>query len=160
MANFFDKIKQGATKVSDKAQQTVELTQLSSQISSRKKDIDKLLMMIGGEAHHAYCNDAFMLVEPKIAQLSKEILAIQHEIDMLELKIKELKNEKECSCGKIVPFDTKFCPACGNRFEPQIVPVDVIPDNVEVVVMDCPVCHAALKPDAVYCENCGCKVTP
>ncbi|WP_165921099.1 zinc ribbon domain-containing protein [Paenibacillus albiflavus] len=158
MANFFDKIKQSATKVTDKAQQTIELSKLTSQISAKKKEIDKLLHLIGGEAYHAFSNEDLMQAEPRIAQFSKEIKAIQEEIELLEIKVKELKNEKECTCGKVVPLDTKFCPVCGNKFEPQITSVDVIPEGTEVVVSECPVCHAALQPDAKFCESCGCKV--
>lgn len=115
-------------------------------------------MMMGGEVYHAYSNNALMQAEPKIAQLTREINAIQQEIDFLELKIKEVKNEKTCSCGKVVQFDTKFCPSCGNKFELQVLLVDAIPEGAKIVAAECLVCHAALKPGAEYCGSCGCRV--
>lgn len=162
MANFLDKLKQGATKVSDMAQQTVEITRLSTQISSKKKEIDHKLMTLGLAVFNGYCNDSIDQEASLISRNSQEILAIQHEISTLEQRIKQLKNEKDCVCGRVVSFDTKFCPSCGNKFEAHITPVDVIPVDAEVVVSmpECSNCHAALEHDAKYCESCGCKVTP
>ncbi len=45
--SFLDKIKQSATDAAKKAQQTVEITKLKSQISGKEKDQEKLYYQIG-----------------------------------------------------------------------------------------------------------------
>ncbi|MCR8643497.1 zinc ribbon domain-containing protein [Paenibacillus sp. N1-5-1-14] len=136
MNSFFDKIKQGANIVSDKAQVTIELTKISTQISSKNKEVDKLLLQIGSEAHQAFRANNLLSAEPRIEEISKQIAVIQRDIDILEVKAKELKNEKECVCGKIVALDTRFCPVCGNKFDPQVTVVDAIPSGTQTVDLD------------------------
>lgn len=160
MAGFFDKLKQGASKVTDKAQQTVEITRISTQISLKKKEMDKRITLIGEAVFNAYCQDTLLQQESLIGQISEEIVMIQNEILSLELKIKEIKNEKNCMCGKVMPLESKFCPSCGNKFDEPTTSLDVDPSEQEKFDLRCPSCHEYMEKDAKFCGNCGYQVTP
>ncbi|WP_169306565.1 zinc ribbon domain-containing protein [Cohnella pontilimi] len=109
-------VSKGVSTATEKAQQTVEITRLNSQISSKRKEIEKLYGDIGAAVFNGYLNKDLSLAEPKVIPACEQIAAIRHEIDTLEDRIMMIRNEKECVCGKKVPFDTRFCPSCGHRF--------------------------------------------
>jgi len=55
------------------------------------------------------------------------------------------KNTKQCpSCGKTIPSDAVFCPACGSRLTGE-----------KAVGKKCPSCGAAMEVDAIFCASCG-----
>ncbi|GGG91107.1 zinc ribbon domain-containing protein [Paenibacillus radicis (ex Gao et al. 2016)] len=114
---FFDKLKEGASKAADKAKDSVEVVRLNSQISAKRKDIEKHYIQIGEAVFQANLSHDLSAAEPAITTFSEQIVALQQEIDELEEKIMEIKDEKDCVCGKVVPIDTKFCPSCGHKFE-------------------------------------------
>ncbi|WP_442601522.1 zinc ribbon domain-containing protein [Paenibacillus sp. KN14-4R] len=118
--SFFGKVKEGAAKAAEKAKETVELTRLSAQISSKKKEIDKLNQSIGETVFQAYLSEDFLSSEPSVIALCRQITDVNQEITALEQKIKELKNEKDCVCGASLPVDTNFCPTCGYKFAPRV----------------------------------------
>lgn len=125
MAGFMDKLKQSASKVTDMAQQTVEVTKLSTQITSKKKEIEKRFTLIGEAVYHGNINHDLTSVSDMITSMINEIDSCQQDIMMLEQKISELKNEKVCTCGQVVALDVKFCPACGVKFvEDRIIVTD------------------------------------
>jgi chromosome segregation ATPase len=114
---FFDKLKEGAGKAADLAKDTVEITRIHSQISSKKKEIEKNHYRIGESIFDAYLNHEITSVEEHVTVICQEIVTLQQEIRQLELKIKEVKNEKYCVCGKTIALHAKFCPTCGHKFE-------------------------------------------
>jgi rRNA maturation endonuclease Nob1 len=119
---FTDTVSKGVTSATEKAQQTVEVTRLNSQISSKRKEIDKLFASIGESVYGAYEVNDLSLAEEKVIPFCNEITAIRSEIAVLDDRIKMIRNEKECVCGKRLPQDTRFCPSCGHPFpEPVIV---------------------------------------
>jgi hypothetical protein len=114
---IFGKIKEGASKAADLAKETVEVNRLNGQISSKKKEIEKSHSRIGEIVYAAYLASDLTTAEEDIALICKEIENSLADIRQLEIKILEAKNEKYCTCGKILAIDTKFCPACGHKFE-------------------------------------------
>jgi hypothetical protein len=50
---FFNKLKEGAGKAADLAKQTVEVTRLNTQISSKKREIEKNHSRIGKKTAYA-----------------------------------------------------------------------------------------------------------
>ncbi|WP_049917358.1 MULTISPECIES: zinc ribbon domain-containing protein [Bacillota] len=128
---FFDKLKEGASKAADKAKESVEVVRLNSQISAKRKDIEKNYIQIGEAVFQANLSNDLTAAEPAITKSSEQIVALQQEIDELEEKIMEIKDEKDCVCGKVVPIDTKFCPSCGHKFEE--VPAAESTEEPEVV---------------------------
>ncbi|MEC0228477.1 zinc ribbon domain-containing protein [Paenibacillus alba] len=114
--SFFDKVKQGATDAAKKAQQTVEITKLKTQISSKEKEIEKHYNLIGESVYAAHLAGNAAQSETDVADLCEGITSIKQEIALIEQKISEARNEKECVCGKVVLADTKFCSVCGHKF--------------------------------------------
>lgn len=113
---FFDKIKEGAGKAADLAKETVEVTRLNTQISTKKREIDKNHSRIGELISGAFQLNDLASVEVQVADLCQDIMILQQDIQNIELKIKEVKNEKACICGKTITLNAKFCPSCGHKF--------------------------------------------
>ncbi|WP_409344049.1 zinc ribbon domain-containing protein [Paenibacillus sp. MBLB4367] len=148
---FLDKLKEGASKAADKAKETVEITRLNTQISSKKRDVERNFSKMGEAVFQAYLAGDLSTAEGSISEISQEIIGWQKEITALELKIKEVKNEKDCVCGKVVPIEAKFCQGCGHKFEDAVQPAaEAVP--VQVV---CPSCSSEVDDDAKFCGNCG-----
>jgi hypothetical protein len=113
---FFNKLKEGAGKAADLAKETVEVTRLNTQISSKKREIEKSHSRIGELISSAFQMNDLSVAEGQVTTICQEIVTLQHDILLLELKIKEVKNEKICVCGKTIAFNAKFCPSCGYKF--------------------------------------------
>jgi Zn finger protein HypA/HybF involved in hydrogenase expression len=114
---FFGKIKEGANKAADLAKETVEISKLNTQISTKKREIDKSYSRIGEVIFNAYLINELASAEQQMITICEEIVSNQQEIRQLEIKIKEAKNEKDCVCGKTITLQAKFCPTCGHKFE-------------------------------------------
>lgn len=118
--NFFKKltetVSKGVSSATEKAQQTVEITRLHAQISGKKREIEKLYQRIGETVYEAHRRNDPAWADQPVRALIGEIDALRREIAALEERIKELRNEKTCACGQVVPYEARFCPACGSRF--------------------------------------------
>jgi len=179
-----DTVSKGVTTATEKAQQTVEVTRLNAQISGKRKEIVKLFAKIGESVYDGYSMQNLTLNEERINPLCEGITVIRNEIIALNNRIKEIRNEKDCVCGKRLPEDTRFCPSCGHPFpEPIVVeeePVleesyasidvdaelddhDEHADNGEVGKTVSPVdtrqicqsCETPLYADSHFCPSCG-----
>ncbi|MCC3373352.1 zinc ribbon domain-containing protein [Cohnella sp. REN36] len=113
---FTETVSKGVSTATEKAQQTVEITKIHSQISGKKKEIEKRFSDIGEAVYEAYLQHDLSRAEGEIIPACEEIARIRREIGGLEDRIRALRNEKECACGQKVPFDTRFCPSCGSPF--------------------------------------------
>ena len=123
-------VSKGVSTATEKAQQTVEITKLHGQISGKRKDIDKLLLGIGEIVFAAHQAKDYSQTESNTASACEQIAALNAEIEVLEDRILQLRNEKECECGKKVAADTRFCPSCGHAFpEPEVAPNPLIPQS-------------------------------
>jgi RNA polymerase subunit RPABC4/transcription elongation factor Spt4 len=163
-------VSKGVSTATEKAQQTVEITKLHTQISGKRKDIERRFAQIGEAVFEAYLKKDLSLAEGMVIPECEAIAGIRKEIAGLEDRIRELRNEKECECGQTVPYDTKFCPSCGRKFpEPVPVPVEVLPqeeneakeEEPQSVVVDveakrvCEGCGTVLQPEVRFCPDCG-----
>ncbi len=143
-------VSKGVTTATEKAQQTVEITRLHTQISGKRKDVDKLLHGIGEIVFESYQLNDRSELEEKIKSACEEIVAVQAEIESLEDRILQLRNEKECECGKKVPFDTRYCPSCGHAFpEPEVAADPLIPQSSVSVE---PIRHEDLDPETALSD--------
>ncbi|MFX3632818.1 MAG: zinc ribbon domain-containing protein [Candidatus Pristimantibacillus sp.] len=156
---FLNKLKEGASKAADMAKDSVEVVKLNAQISSKRKEIEKSYSVIGESVFQAYTSNDITLAESLIKDESAKIIALQEEIEQLDDKINFIKDEKDCTCGVIVPLDTKFCPSCGHKFEDAIVveaaAVVVEPVEVQVELNKCTSCGSEIGQNEELCENCG-----
>ncbi|MEI7026881.1 zinc ribbon domain-containing protein [Paenibacillus sp. y28] len=111
--SFLKKIKDGASAAKSKAQQTVDVTRLSAQISTHRRDIERAYAAIGEEMYQAYLGGGDSNQESAIKAQCELIDDLYAKIKALDLKIADIKGEKLCHCGTIVQKESKFCPSCG-----------------------------------------------
>ncbi|MEO3946399.1 zinc ribbon domain-containing protein [Gorillibacterium sp. CAU 1737] len=183
MAGFFSKLKDGVAKTADKAQLTLEVTKLSSQINGIKKDIDALYTQIGEQVYQAYAQGDLSLAEAEIVRHGQAIGQHQDTITELEAKIRELRNEKTCpDCSTVVAADIRFCSSCGHKFDFTPPPAAVEPgaeapvegSQEQVLILEpeleaelaseeeriradepCASCGEPVAPGVRYCTHCG-----
>jgi ribosomal protein L40E len=158
--NLFQKLKEGANKATDYAQQTMKITKINNQISGLKKEIERNITQIGLAVYEAYKANDLTLAEEAVRKLSNDSMALENEISELEHEIEVIKNEKMCDCGRKASVDARFCSSCGKRFpvEPEAEVVEEVVEEVELVYTECKNCGVELPPDARYCEKCGTVV--
>lgn len=126
MNHFLSKLKKGASRAADKAQQAIEVTRLSAQIHSKRKQFDQNLYQIGLEVYEAYKAADLSKAEKTVRMYSKENQSLEMQIRELENQIRLLKHEKQCACGQSVPEQARFCANCGARLEAPEVPLPQI----------------------------------
>ncbi|WP_308638394.1 zinc ribbon domain-containing protein [Paenibacillus silvisoli] len=149
--SFFDKVKQGASEAAKKAQQTVEITKLKAQISGKEKEIDKVYTAIGAAVFRAHQAHDMSLAEQEVTTCCTQVDELHDEIGQLEERIKMIRFEKTCTCGKVVPLDARFCPDCGAGLAEE-------PKNettVGEIVVICSQCKTENELNAKFCLTCG-----
>ncbi|BCG57033.1 zinc ribbon domain-containing protein [Paenibacillus sp. URB8-2] len=128
--NLLQRIKDGANRVSEKAQNSVEIGKLNSQISDIEREMEMEFMKMGKIFYEGYRSRDLSLAEGKMTEMSRSCLRLQDKIDALRSRIAELKNERLCKCGYIVALDANFCPHCGRKLEQNAsAPAPVIYDK-------------------------------
>jgi Zn finger protein HypA/HybF involved in hydrogenase expression len=151
--SFMDKIKNSVSKTADKAQQLVEINRLNSQISSARKEIERIYNQIGQSVYEAFSKDDLSLAEQDIVKFSQEIVKLTVSISDLEKKIRDTRNEKDCpKCQTVSPLDTKFCPKCGLNYDGVLEPASE-PSKLQEV--SCASCQTPNDPSSMFCVNCG-----
>lgn len=149
MKQFVNKMKLGAAEAAKMAQQAVEITRIKSHISSKEKEVEEYFEAIGEKVFDAYVDNKLESAEPFIAQASQQIVRLRREISELEERIKQVKQVKSCPCGRNVPIEANYCPACGHYFESR-TPIKVI----------CNQCETLNEENSLYCYNCGDYLMP
>ncbi|MCR8629764.1 zinc ribbon domain-containing protein [Paenibacillus radicis (ex Xue et al. 2023)] len=150
--SFFEKMKQGASDAAKKAQQTMEITRLRTQISSKEKELEKIFTLIGESVYNAHAAGDWKKSQPDVAAYCQQIQVLRQDIQHIELKIKEAKHEKVCQCGKVVAREVKFCSVCGHQFEELREQAEQAETVVHTI---CRVCRTTNEPDAKFCGSCG-----
>ena len=113
--DLLKKLKSGASKAADVAQQTVEMTKLAAQITVRKREIEKYMTLIGQEVYEARASGDPSLAEARVEEWCKIVSGLKQDIATLERQMRYVRNEKTCLCGKAVPGDANYCPSCGRE---------------------------------------------
>lgn len=165
-----DTVSKGVSNAAEKAQQTVEITKLNSQISSKRKEISKHEQDIGEHVYALYSAREPIAGDEQITTFCTRIDALHEEIKDLHNRVMALRNEKDCVCGKRVPHDTRFCPNCGHAFpEPEPIEAIVVQDedggeqssDGDAVAepsdsrLKCKHCGMPLYADSHFCPSCG-----
>lgn len=149
--SFFDKVKQGASDAAKKAQQTVEITRLKSQISGKEKEMEKLFHLMGETIYRAHEAGDIASSEQEIASLCEGLDALKLEIQLLDERIKNIRFEKSCPCGKVVPLDARFCPDCGTELMEEPKPETTF-GEIRII---CSACSTENDLTAKTCIACG-----
>ncbi|WMT41551.1 zinc ribbon domain-containing protein [Paenibacillus sp. D2_2] len=112
--NFFRKIKDSAGKMTDRAQNVVEIGRLNTQIANIEREMGLYYQKMGEVFYEGYRLKDMSEAEKEMLELAKTCDLLVEERDEVRLKIAELKNERLCgTCGKNVAQDAMFCPYCG-----------------------------------------------
>lgn len=119
--NFLQRIKDGASRVSEKAQSSVEIGKLHGQIADIEREMEIEFTKMGKLFYEGYRSRDMSVAEGKMVELSRVCLGLQDQIDGVRSRIAELKNERLCACGHVVALDANFCPNCGRKLEEQPV---------------------------------------
>ncbi|WP_379127912.1 zinc ribbon domain-containing protein [Paenibacillus sp. sgz500958] len=115
--NFLQRIKDGASRVTEKAQGSVEISKLNSRISDIEHEMENEFMKMGKFFYEGYRLRDMSLAESKMIEISRTCSKLQEEIDGVRRRIAELKNERLCACGNIATLEANFCPSCGRKLE-------------------------------------------
>lgn len=113
---FFQKIKESAGKVTDRAQNVVEIGKLNTQISNIEREMGLYFQRMGEVFYEGYRTKDMSNAEKEMVELAKTCDLLTEERDEIRVKIAELKNEHLCgACGKVVREDALFCHFCGHK---------------------------------------------
>lgn len=114
--NFFQRIKDGAGKVSDRAQNAVEIGRLNTQIATIEREMGLYHQKMGEVFYDGYRQKDMSEAEKEMLELAKTCDLLVEERDELRARIAELKNERLCgACGKTVAEDGLYCQYCGHK---------------------------------------------
>ncbi|MFP4977046.1 zinc ribbon domain-containing protein [Paenibacillus sp. CN-4] len=115
--NFLQRIKDSASRVSEKAQSSVEIGKINSQISDIEREMGTHFMQMGKLFYEGYRSRDLSVAEGRMTELSRACVKLEEKIELLRQRIAELKNERLCKCGHVVGLDANFCPSCGRKLE-------------------------------------------
>ena len=115
--NFIKRIKDGASRVTEKAQSSVEIGKLNGHISDIEREMEVEFSKMGKLFYEGYRLNDMSVAEGKMIELSRSCSKLQEKIDSLRSRIAELKNERLCTCGHVVALEANFCPYCGSKLE-------------------------------------------
>lgn len=115
MNRFLQKVKDGASKASEKAQNVMEQNRVQGQIDAKHKQWKQNTYEIGCIAYEAYKEERLSSLKEQFEELAKENVQLEQEMEQLEWKRCELRNEKRCSCGQVADWGANFCAKCGSK---------------------------------------------
>ncbi|MBP2001639.1 RNA polymerase subunit RPABC4/transcription elongation factor Spt4 [Paenibacillus shirakamiensis] len=115
--DFLQRIKKGAGKATEKAQSAVEISKINTQIGNIEREMGIYYQRMGQVFYEGYRVSDMSQAETEMMELAKTCDLLQEEKDELRFKIAELRNERLCACGKVVPVEAVFCPYCGLKLE-------------------------------------------
>ena len=152
--DFFEKIGRRLSDAGQNvAQQTrdfSDVTKLNSAISDREKRISQMFLQLGQSYYERHKSDE----QAEELDIIEQINALYSEISVNQEKIRQIKNVVKCEkCGADLPPKASFCNVCGVKVN-QAPPVST---NVETGRV-CPVCHAVIGADNLFCVHCGAKL--
>lgn len=122
MNRFIQKIKDSASKASEKAHNLMEMNRVQAQIAAKRKEWKQNVYDIGELVYDAYKKNDLTLAEEGLKEIAKLNMLVEEDIKMLDWKVSELRRQKRCECGEIAPFTANYCSVCGRKLPepPQI----------------------------------------
>src|SRR5262249_14497978 len=167
MADFLDTVK---SKVSSAVSRTSWEAQKQLRVRSKQTEIDKLL-----EQREKLLNDLAQaaielyqqggLTDPHLARVCASIQELDHDVQNRESQLLEIKKEvypaQQLAPAQTTdytpPAPTYTPPAASAPAAPQpAAPAPVNQPQAQAVI--CPSCGNPVRPNALYCRNCGAKL--
>ena len=122
--DFSKKAGETARTFGARAKEVAETTKLNGQIAIKKTEAERLYGEIGKaffavRAGKEQENDDLEQLCLKVEELDAEIAQLQKQIDII-------RQVRRCrACGEVSPNTSRFCGACGAKFEEEQPPVEV-----------------------------------
>lgn len=163
MADFIDSVK---SKVSAAVSRTSWEAQKQLRVRGKQTEIDKLL-----EQRERLLNDLAQvamdlyqkgsLVDPQLSRICSSIQELDHDVKNRESQLLEIKKEAYPA--------QQLAPAPTMDYTPPPVPTYVPPAGAQPGAQApanppqaqgalCPSCGNTVRPNALYCRNCGAKL--
>ncbi|CAJ1316874.1 zinc ribbon domain-containing protein [Paenibacillus nuruki] len=115
--NLLQRLKSGAGKATERAQNAVEINRLNGHVTDIEREIEVHYLRMGQVFYEGYRAGDMSLAEEEMTDLCKACDLLMEEIDEVHTKIAVLKNERVCECGTVVSLEANFCPNCGRKME-------------------------------------------
>ncbi len=155
MADFLESAK---SMVNAAVSRTSWEAQKQLRVRSKQTEIDKLLEQrqhlldeLGQVAMNLYQQGR--LTDQQLSRLCASIQELDHDVQNREAQLQEIKKE--------VYQTNQFAPSSTPDYTPPTTsPASTPsqPSNAGAKSLNCPVCGATLRPNALYCRSCGTKL--
>ncbi|HLI71319.1 MAG TPA: zinc ribbon domain-containing protein [Ktedonobacteraceae bacterium] len=169
MADFLDSVK---NKVSAAVSRTSWEAQKQLRVRSKQTEIDKLL-----EQREKLLNDLAMaaidlyqkgaLSDPHLSRVCASIQELDHDVQKREGQLLEIKKEVY-PAQQLAPAQTAdYSPPPVPTYTPPAAPAPAVPqqpaapapaNRPQAQATICPSCGNPVRPNALYCRNCGAKL--
>ena len=136
--------------VTEKTKESVEASQLSSDLKSARSALEALYAEYGKACYAIYSGSG----DAEAAQaVAKRIDEAVKRLEALNAQREELNEQVRCpGCGALQPKAARFCSNCGRRMpEEAPKPEPEAPAEVEY----CPDCGAQREGESKFCAVCG-----
>lgn len=155
MADFLESAK---SMVNAAVSRTSWEAQKQMRVRSKQTEIDKLLDQrqhlldeLGQVAITLYQQGR--LTDQQLSRLCASIQELDHDVQNRDTQLQEIKKEVY-QANQFAPSSTPDYTPPGSS--PTSAPSQ--PTNAGAKPLNCPVCGATLRPNALYCRNCGTKL--
>ena len=155
MADFLESAK---SMVNAAVSRTSWEAQKQMRVRSKQTEIDKLLEQrqhlldeLGQVAMTLYQQGR--LTDQQLSRLCASILELDHDVQNRDTQLQEIKKEVY-QVNQFAPSSTPDYTPPGSS--PTATPPQ--PTNAGAKALNCPVCGATLRPNALYCRSCGTKL--
>ncbi len=155
MADFLESAK---SMVNAAVSRTSWEAQKQMRVRSKQTEIDKLLEQrqhlldeLGQVAMNLYQQGR--LTDQQLSRLCASIQELDHDAQNREMQLQEIKKE--------VYQANQFAPSSTPDYTPPVsspASAPSQPASAGVKPLNCPVCGATLRPNALYCRSCGTKL--
>ncbi len=155
MADFLESAK---SMVNAAVSRTSWEAQKQMRVRSKQTEIDKLLEQrqhlldeLGQVAMNLYQQGR--LTDQQLSRLCASIQELDHDVQNRETQLQEIKKEVY-QANQFAPTATPdYTPPASSPASPPPQPA---PSGAKS--LNCPVCGATLRPNALYCRSCGTKL--
>jgi hypothetical protein len=159
MADFFDSVKRG---VSSAVSRTSWEAQKQLRVRSKQTEIDKLL-----EQREKLLNDLAqaaidlyqkgLLSDVHLSRLCASVQELDHDVQNRESQLLEIKKEPY-PAQQFAPAQTADYTPSAPAYMPPAAPPTAPAPAKQVQAAICPSCNNPVRPNALYCRNCGAKL--
>jgi hypothetical protein len=165
MADFFDSVKRGVSsavsRTSWEAQKQLRVRSKQTEIDTLLEQREKLLNDLAQTAIDLYQKGA--LTDSQLARLCASIQELDHDVQNRESQLLEIKKEPypaqqfaPAQTADYTPPVPSYMPPAPAGPQPPVAPSVAKQPQVQAAI--CPSCGNPVRPNALYCRNCGAKL--